>query len=1090
MEPRRPMQWLSAVLLSALLLPTLLLSTMLLVSAPAWALKPDKSFTHYVLNTWSIQDGLPQITALSLAQDRVGYLWVGTQDGLARFDGVRFVTYTPEDTPALPGIWIGALLSDRRGRLWVGTYKGLAFYDGQQFHKVNAADPALYPSLNVVALIEQANGQIIVGTTEGVFRVVDDRLVHVTGPKPALSLLSRQDGLWVSSTGVVQRIAANGATVSLPLPTDASSAAVSRLTDAQGRLWAGTSQGLFALMGDGWHRVQANPAFDHSPVTALLPDHDANLWVGSNAGLARFRNGALTEFIPDSNPRAFAQVISAMEDREGNLWLGSQLNGLARLWNGWTRRYSVGEGLNDRIVWSLSPDPDGQRIWVGSNDGLSLFDQGHFNLVVPGNALPHPHGYNVLAETVGKGETGIGNRKSGGSHESTTSTTPGSHSNSSTTSGSRPSTSDSQVWIGTRRGLVLWRDGQVRSPPELAPMARAQINGIVRTADGMWFPTTDGLFHLVDGKMQHIGPAEGLQDPRVRVMAFDKDGQVLLGTQSGLWELRDGKALRPLLQAGLPPDIDVSALLRLRDGRLVIGSLSERLLILAGNAWHTLGPKQGLPANSPFFLDEDDHGWLWIAGIRGVSRVRVADLPTGADGATTRNVHGELVLNERGDPNAGQQGFCCNGAGMSKGFMRDEVLWLPSRDGVVALDTREILRNAVPPVVLIERLHTPQGWHPLSTSRVARMVLPASARDLGFEFTALSFQDPDSVQLRYRLQGYDTGWHRLEDSRRRSANYTNLPPGNYTFEVIGANNAGVWNPHPALLRFRIQPLFYETWIFRALLAALLVMLLYAGYRQQLQRHSRQRTELESLVQERTRELHAANARLEKASQTDPLTGLRNRRYLANQLPADLAYYDRERKRVGGYDQVLVFALVDLDFFKSVNDLHGHKAGDQVLLQVAQVLGSLARSSDYLARWGGEEFLLVFRPMEGRFLETIGHRIRTAVSTHDFDIGLSQPLHLTCSVGLSEYPLFRDAQQGLGWEQMVELADAALYWVKQHGRDGWAAFRPTLHTDLATLMRDLQLGVADLVQADRLQLLTSRPLPDTPTPDASSPDLPQ
>ena len=240
--------------------------------------------------------------------------------------------------------------------------------------------------------------------------------------------------------------------------------------------------------------------------------------------------------------------------------------------------------------------------------------------------------------------------------------------------------------------------------------------------------------------------------------------------------------------------------------------------------------------------------------------------------------------------------------------------------------------------------------------------------------------------------------------------------------------------------------------------------------------ARQRTALEAQVQSRTRELHAANARLEKASQTDPLTGLRNRRYLANQIPADLAYYDRARTRSGDFDQVLVFALVDLDHFKRVNDLHGHRAGDQVLLQVAQVLGSLARSSDYLARWGGEEFLLVFRPMPGRHLETIGHRIRTAIANHRFDIGLSEPLKVTCSVGLSEYPLFRDAQQGLGWEQMVELADAALYWVKQHGRDGWAAFRPTSQTELPSLMRDLQQGVSDLLKADRLELLTSRPLP--------------
>ncbi|MDB6162608.1 MAG: hypothetical protein JWL98_40 [Xanthomonadaceae bacterium] len=1021
-----PLRWLHAVLLPALLL----------CAGPAMALKADKAFTHFVLDTWSIHDGLPQISGLSLAQDRTGYIWVGTQSGLSRFDGVRFVTFDPEGVPQLPGIWIRSLLADRQGRLWIGTYKGLAVYQDGHFRSIPANDPANFASLDIFALVQQADGTILAGTSGGVFQVADDHLVKRPGPAPALSLLSRADGLWVGTAGAVERVAGSGGS-RFPLPASAASAAVARLVDTQGRLWAGTSQGLYVLTAGGWEPVKANPQFDASPVTAMLADHDGNLWVGSNAGLGRFRDGGLIEFIPDTNPRAFAQVTSAMEDREGNLWLGSQLNGIARLWNGWTRRYSVGEGLDDPIVWSVSPAPDaGQadRIWVGSNSGLSLFDQGRFKLVVPGKALPHPQAYNLLAES-------------------------------------------DRVWIGTRRGLAVLHNGKLESPPELAAMASAQINGIVRDNDGsVWFPTTNGLFHLVDGKLKRFGQPEGLADPRVRVIAFDKNHQLLLGTQSGVWQLRGGRVERYGTAGGPVDNIDVSAMLSLGDGRLVIGSLAGRLLIRAGDRWHTLGPEEGLPANSPFYLTADEPNapgehWLWIAGIRGISRVRLSELPTAAD-AGTRSVHGELVLNERGDPNAGQQGYCCNGAGMAKGFRKDGVLWLPSRDGLVALDTHDIAKNRLPPSLVIEGIRTPGGWQTPPATPDTRVVLPPSARDLTFEFTALSFQDPQSIQLRYKLRGYDRAWHRLEDARRRSANYTNLPPGNYTFEVIGANNAGVWSRQPAILGFRIQPLFHETLLFRLLLATLLGMIVYAGYRFQLQRHARQRAALEDQVQSRTRELHAANARLEKASQTDPLTGLRNRRYLANQIPADLAYYDRERKRSGEYDQVLVFALVDLDFFKRVNDMHGHRAGDQVLLQVAQVLGSLARSSDYLARWGGEEFLLVFRPMPGRFLETIGQRIRSAISTHDFDIGLAEPLHLTCSVGLCEYPLFRDAQQGLGWEQMVELADAALYWVKQHGRNGWAAFRPTALTDVAKLMRDLQQG-GELMKADHLQLLTSR-----------------
>ncbi|MGN6513500.1 MAG: diguanylate cyclase, partial [Lysobacteraceae bacterium] len=928
--------------------------------------------------------------------------------------------------------WIRSLLVDRRGRLWIGTYKGLTLHDGGRFSSVPAADPARWPELDILALAERADGGIVAATPDGVFQVVGDRLVPVAGPKPALSLLPDGASLWVGTTGAVVRVRA-GQLARLPLPDSASGAAVNRLVATQGRLWAGTSRGLFAF-ADGWQPVSTGTAFDQAPVNAMLADRDRNLWVACSAGLARFRDGTLAEFVPDLQPGAFRQVIAMLEDREGSLWLGSQLDGIARLWNGWTRRYSTGEGLHDPIVWSLSPAPDGP-LWVGTNDGVSVLEDGRFREVVPGAALPHPQAYNLLAEA-------------------------------------------DRTWIGTRRGLAVWQDGRLERPAAFAPMASAQINGIVRAADGsLWFPTTEGLFHWHDGVLDRYGQAQGLKDPRVRVFAFDGD-RMLLGTQSGLYVLRDGRAA-PVAGAGLPPDLDISAVYVLHDGRIAIGSLDEHLFLQAGGRWYRLGPEVGLPGNAPFFMTEDAH-WLWLAGIRGIARVPLADLPRAGD-AAVRPVHGEMLLNERGDPNAGQQGACCNGAGMSKGFARDGVLWLPSRDGVVALDTHAIHKNPVPPPVTIERLRTPSGWRVLPPDARTRLALPDDARDLGFEFSALSFQDPRSAQLRYRLLGYDHTWHRLDDPRRRSANYTNLPPGDYVFEVIAANNAGVWNPRPALLRFSIAPYFQETWLFRAMLAALALVLLYAGYRWQQLRHARQRAQLEAQVQARTVELHAANARLEMASQTDPLTGLRNRRYLANQIPADIAYYDRQRTRRAEYDQVLVFALVDVDHFKQINDRHGHRAGDQVLLQVAQVLGSLARSSDYLARWGGEEFLLVFRPMEGRHLETLGERIRDAIARHPFDLGSGEPLRITCSVGLAEYPLFQEAQHGVGWGEIVELADAAMYWVKQHGRDGWAALRPTEYTDRAALIRDLHGGAQALLHGARLQLLTSRPITSAEAP---------
>ncbi len=535
-----------------------------------------------------------------------------------------------------------------------------------------------------------------------------------------------------------------------------------------------------------------------------------------------------------------------------------------------------------------------------------------------------------------------------------------------------------------------------------------------------------------------------------------------------MFELR-GERLEPVgANAGLPRGIDVTAIHQLPSGAILIGTISEQVYLFDGHRWNELGTHQGIPANAVFFMAEDDRGYLWLTGIRGIVRVPVADFARYAHGEIS-TVRGEMVLNERGDPNAGQQGFCCNGAGMSKGYIDGHVLWLPSRDGVVALDTHGIVKNPLAPNVVIEGVEYSGGVY---TPADMPKMLDAHDRDLAFEFTAPSFQNPHSIQIRYRLVGYDREWHNLDDSGRRRANYTNLPPRDYVFEVMAANNAGVWNPVPARLGFTIRPYFHETRLFDILIALLVGSIVYWGYRRQRQLHQIQRESLEKQVYERTQQLHISNERLENASQTDPLTGLRNRRYLANQIPADLAYYDREQQQHGQSESMLLFALVRIDRIDAVAGERAALVGDRVLQQFAQVLCSLLRNGDYIARWDDAEFLLVFRPMQSRHVTNIGDRIRAAIRAHAFDGGSGAPLQLSCSIGVAEYPLFRDAQRRPGWEQLVELARAAMVWVAQHGHDGWAGFRPTLRTDLASILRELQTDPQPLIDSGRLQLIGS------------------
>jgi diguanylate cyclase (GGDEF)-like protein len=1014
-------------------LPTLALALLAFVAAAvspsARALDPDKAFHHYVRNAWSIQAGLPQISVLTITQDKLGYIWVGTQSGLARFDGIRFTTYKPETDPNLPGIWIRSLLADDQGRLWIGTYKGLAVYEHGMFRTIRAADPDKYPVLDIFALARSPDGGLIAGTSNGVFELRGGTLVERNGtrPEPAQSLLEREDGLWVGGLGGVWRYEGPNSKF-IALPPEASKAAVTRLVEAQGRIWAGTSLGLYLRTADGWRHATEVPVLRASPVTTLFQDRDHNLWVGTNAGLSRYRGGVLVEYVPDSAPGAFKGVTSAYEDEEGNLWLGSQWEGLARVWNGWTRRIGANEGLFEPIIWSIARAPDG-RTWVGTNDGLGVYADGRYTQVLRGDQLPHPHAYNLLAES-------------------------------------------DRLWIGTRRGLaILYPDGRLEQPELFAPMASTQINGIVRDRAGdYWFPTTEGVFRLHEGVLRRYAQAEGLSNIRTRYFKQLRDGRILLATQSGLFELRGERFVRLGLDSGLHEDMDITVVDELDGGEWIIGTLAEETYVFDGTKWHRMAAEQGMPSNAPFFIHEDAGGWVWVSGIRGITRVPMAQVRELIRGKRAR-VQAEMVLNERGDRLSGQQGFCCNGAGNAKGFADGAVLWLPSRNGVVTLDTRAIVRNLRPPTVVIERVQSLDRWQPVGTPGMRE--LPAQARDVGFEFTALSFQDPASVLLQYRLVGYDEQWHELELISPRAANYTNLPAGRYTFEVRGANNSGVWNPTPARFSFRIKPFFHETPLFFGLLALVCATLLYAAWRLQRRTHEQQRELLAQQVRERTQQLHAANLQLEYASQTDPLTGLRNRRYLANQLPADLNFYDREQARGGHTGQSLVFALVDIDHFKQLNDTHGHRAGDLVLRQFAEVLTRQVRAGDYVVRWGGEEFLLVFRPMPRQFVAAIGERIRKAIAEHRFEIQVQAPLHVTCSIGLAEYPIARDARHQLGWEQMVELADAALFWVKRNGRDGWATLVPTEHANLAALVRSLQAGAEALVESRLLDIVSSR-----------------
>lgn len=997
---------------------------MLLMSAlpgTARALVPGRHFHEYVSDTWSIEQGLPQITVLSIVQDRQGYMWFGTQDGIARFDGAQFKSY-------LPAQWGQALLVDSGGTLWLGLNKGVVYYAGDTMHMLGAApgNPGALARSDVQALLELSDGRLLAASDAGLLDVgpgglaLDSRLPAV----PLFALLQRGASLWAGADGVLYEL--RGAQrYEHPAPGGIYTR-ITQLCDYDDTLWIGSTRGLYRYQNGRWRRLAGDPAVLHTAISTCRADGDGNFWVATSEGLARIRGTHLDEFVPARESPLAAQVESLYEDREHDLWIGTHAGGASRLWNGFGRRFTEPEGLRDTLVWALARASNGD-IWTGTSNGVYRLHAGRFRYMVPGSALPDPNAYTLLDDA-------------------------------------------NTLWIGTKAGLVLDRNGRLFTPTALKALAATQINGIFQDRGGnIWLATANGLYRDTGGALTRYGRKSGLRDLRCRLVFETGDGRILVGTLAGLYEF-DGGKLQPLgADSGLGSAF-ITSIAELPNGWLVVGSFREdRLYLYDGSTWHTLTAANGLPGNTATYMTVDtDDKWLWVAGIRGIYRVSIGDLQQWVHSKSDK-LDPEMVMSERGLWPGSEKGYCCNGAGNARGVLYDGELWLPSRDGVVKLNTRRVRFNEVVPETVVEAIRYGGRWHP-NDGRLRQ--IPAHFRDVALRFSVLSFQNPRSVSLLYRLVGYDGKWQ-TPDSGTRTVSYTNLPPGDYRFEVRGSNNAGVWSPDTADLEFDLATRFYETWWFRTLIVLTVALLIYAATRLQMRSLRRQRQHLEQVVTERTEALRSVNRQLVEASETDPLTGLKNRRYLANQLPIDLAQFQRELAHAGKQDPVMVFAVIDLDHFKAINDRYGHFAGDEILRQFAIALEHNVRAGHYVVRWGGEEFLIVFRSMPRAETDRVIERVHEAMSHHTFATPVGEKLSLHCSLGFAEFPLGTGLPASLNWETVVNLADQALYAVKENGRDGWARLRPGPNFSITTLREDLFAGLENLLRWKKLELHLQR-----------------
>jgi diguanylate cyclase (GGDEF)-like protein len=965
----------------------------------AVALSPDMRFHQFESRVWSLQEGLPQVTVQAVVQGPDGYLWAGTQAGLARFDGARFETFEPENEPAILTLNTQALFLDSRQRLWVGTTRGPVFRRDKVFHRV--AHPEA-DNLDVHAFAETDGGAVLVATDSGLWRYADDAFsaVDLGMPVTLRSVFHHEGHSLAGARGAIFE-ARGGRWQRHALPAAWRSAMVTGFARHDGRLWAGTTAGLLVRDDDAWHPAALDPGLDGRLVEVVYTDRDGTLWVGTAGRLFRLHQGQVIDRWAGDGLFEDGNVLSVTEDHEGNLWLGSRSYGLARLWDGYVLRFASPEGLHEGLTWTLARDPDGS-LWVGTADGLSRFDRGRFERQVAGKDQPHPHAYSLLPER-------------------------------------------GRVWVGTRSGLYWWlpQEGRIVLPRGFEALAGSEIRAIQPYQGAYWLGTSSGIWRWDGDDLNLVLAASEDSAHQTRILLETRDGRLLAGTQGGVMVYREQGGFAQL--SAMPGSPDILSLIELTDGRLVAGNRNEQLLVQHEAGWRVLGEKDGVPANAAYAMVERE-GELWVGGNRGLYRLSLAELEAFLDGIRS-DVPTQMILSERGDVPGAQNTPCCNGAGNARVAVFDDALWFTSRDGLVAVNSRRIERNALPPALHIDRVRIDQRWRRLRGREQIRLAPDQRSVDIGF--AGLSFQDPGSVHFAYRMLGLQDDWQALDPGSARIAFYTNLPPGDLRFQLRGSNNAGVWSEQPVELAVRVAPRWFETGLARALAVVAIGLLVLAAVQVNARRMKHRERALNQLIEKRTDELRVANhhlreysRQLEAASMTDPLTGLWNRRYFSEEVRPQLRDFHRYHAAGLYRDRPMLVALLDLDFFKRINDDHGHDAGDRVLRDFADFLRGLVHPRDHVLRWGGEEFLLVFQPLPESEVLSLATRLRDSLRRRRFSVDGRDDIALTCSMGLSLYPACADGDADLNWELALALADKGLYACKNAGRDTWYFLRAT------------------------------------------------
>lgn len=953
------------------------------------------ALTDYFRESMTTRDGLPHNTINGITQSSDGYLWFATWEGAARYDGRNFTVFGRTAQTGLPDAGIRAVhLNDDGDLLLGGSRGGMAMVRNGKWHHL----PAIGTLVNDLIkdkkgnlwiateggglFLQQQNGQTQqFNSTQGLASSVIYRLLQ---DKQGLIWLATQQGLyWFDPSQQVPDFKLVQSTSGLPL-----TATFALAQNSQGQLLVGTEQGAFRREADRF--VPLHPELATIAVSTLMLDKQQHLWIGTiNRGLLRLSDLGLEQLtVAEGLPNN--RVLALWQDKELSIWIGTN-GGVLRLRDTPFTNLTIDKGLTDNYVRTLLQHQDGS-VWIGTSNGLNRSFKQQVEHIPGVNNQP------VSVLSLGQGP-------------------------------------DGDMWVGSyAEGLLRFRGNKlVAQYNRAAGLVSNEIRTVLPLKDGtVWIGSSGGLTRLKDDQMQHFHMEDGLPAEFVTALHQAPDGKLWVGTGSGGAIYENGK-LTPLHLENYDNVHYVFGFYQAAQSADIWLATDRGLMRYdaTANALQLVGRDAGLPFDKIFAIVPEKDQHFWLSTNRGVLRIKQQDALAVATGQQKKLVNYELY----GESDGMLSAQCNGGSNPAAATLADGSLWFATSHGVAMVEPARLADFAVatPPVV-VQRVSADGQLYAQSGAE-----FPAATRRVELQFAGLSYVMPTRIQYRTQLLGFDKEW--MDRGPLQVAEYTNLTPGNYRFLVSAAYPDGEWSAEPAVFDFVIKPLFWQRvdFIVSALLGLLLLLLLayrarMLGLRRNEMRLRRQVAEKTAALEQQATELRqvaieksglAEQLRLQAEAfalqaREDGLTGLANRRAFDEQLAAEFA-------RAARLQHSLCLVLIDIDYFKRINDDYSHMTGDAVLKRLARLVKAQCRDIDICARWGGEEFALLLPQTSLNQAREVCERLREAIVVMDCH-DLAPGLQVTASFGLAVNTGFAH------YDKLISKADTLLYQAKARGRN--------------------------------------------------------